>query len=463
MRKLTLLFAILTMILCVVACTPQEVSAPTSTEPNPTISTDTTLQEGTVPDTSTTEGTTPNTTTPNETTPGTNTSVPPESTETTTPSTQPSEPEKEEPPATEETTPKPTEPKPTEPKPTEPPHVHKYTSKETSPTCEKDGKITYTCDCGHSYSESAGKKLGHTYNSTKTESTCSQAGKIVYTCTRCGYSYDESLAKKDHQYKLTNTVESTTSKKGYKEYTCSVCGKSYKEELPLKKGAMETDTCGSSLWLKPLRHGGYYDFATKIFNLIAEGTQYKEAYDKSFPLVDKKMTLVNWFTDTYRYAAYPFSYTVYNTKEGEEHWTIWGEDETYATMDSVHNECKRILREIGVTSGMSQKEAITKINDYLVKTRYYEYDKSKVDGSPEFSIFNSAAICHNYAVAFQMLCLEAGIECHYYSSNTMNHAWNKVYFSDGTYYWVDVCWNDSEKPNRYLLITTEQLLKDHSL
>lgn len=86
-----------------------------------------------------------------------------------------------------------------------------------------------------------------------------------------------------------------------------------------------------------------------------------------------------------------------------------------------------------------------------------------------------------------MLCLGAGIECHYYPSKTMNHAWNLVYFDDGTSYWVDVCWNDVQYqlPNgtivetsvsngvpsasvkrlreSYLLITTEKLLIDHTL
>lgn len=423
MKKLAILFAAITLMLCIAACATVPGSYAELTP------------DATASGTQSTTGTTPEDTTGStsgKTEPSTNVTNPstPEDTipvDPTEPSTTPSEPEKEEtkpqeqkPPAT-----KPTEPKPTDPPATEPPHTHQYTS-------------------------------------TTTDSTCATEGKIVYKC-ECGDSYTKSIQKKDHQYTLTKTVESTTSKKGYKEYTCSGCGKTYKEELPLKKGAMETDVCGSSLWLKPMRHGGYYDFAVQIFDLINSQTIYKEAYDKSFPLVDEKIKLVNWFTDTYRYAAYPYSYTVYETKEGEQHWTVWGDEETFATMAKISTECKRILAEIGVTSGMKQKDAIIKINDYLVRTRYYEYDKSKVDGSPEFSIFNSAAVCHNYSMAFQMLCLHAGIECHYYSSNTMNHAWNKVYFSDGTYAWVDVCWNDSDSPNRYLLITTEQLLKDHSL
>ncbi|MBQ8806123.1 MAG: transglutaminase domain-containing protein [Bacteroidaceae bacterium] len=386
--------------------------------------------------------------------------------ETSSPVTIPTEPEKEEtkPPVTNQTEPPATEP-PT--KPTEPPHEHKYTSKEVAPTCEKEGKTVYTCNCGKTYTETTKEKLGHQYTSERTESTCSQAGKTVYTCTRCTKTYSESHEKLDHNYTLTKTVESTTSKKGYKEYTCSACGKTYQEELPLKKGALETDMCGKNLWLKPLKHGGYYDFVSKVFEYINNGITYDEATGGKwveYPEGVEFRTLIDWFGDTYRYAAYPFSYTVYRYDDGRPmQFLIWGEDEDYAQMSAVSAECKRILAELGITSSTTQKEAIIRINKYLCEHSYYEYDESKRDGSPYASMFTEGKVCHNYAMAFQMLCLHAGIECHYYSSNTMNHAWNKVYFSDGTYYWVDVCWNDNDDITEYLLLTTEQLLKSHSL
>ena len=141
----------------------------------------------------------------------------------------------------------------------------------------------------------------------------------------------------------------------------------------------------------------------------------------------------------------------------------WGKETDYDTMDAVSIECQRILQGLNINSNTTQKEAIIRINRYLCENSYYEYDESKRDGYPYASIMNEGKVCHNYALAFQMLCLHAGIECEYYASDTMNHAWNKVYCSDGTYYWVDVCWNDGKDITKYLLLTTEQLLTTHSL
>ena len=138
-------------------------------------------------------------------------------------------------------------------------------------------------------------------------------------------------------------------------------------------------------------------------------------------------------------------------------------------------------------------DAIYLINNYICESRVYGYGNFQYNtaeyrySSTYYSIFAREANCYNYAIAFQMLCLGCGIECHYYPSQTMNHAWNQVYFDDGNSFWVDTCWNDAQykfsngtivetsvangvpadkvKKYRemYLMITTEQLLKDHTL
>ena len=54
----------------------------------------------------------------------------------------------------------------------EEPHTHSYTSSETkAATCETDGVRTYTCSCGHSYTEAI-PATGHNY--------------VDGTCTNCG-------------------------------------------------------------------------------------------------------------------------------------------------------------------------------------------------------------------------------------------------------------------------------------
>ncbi len=90
---------------------------------------------------------------------------------------------------------KPTEPEPTEPKPTDPPpteHIHSYTETTTSPTCTADGSITYTCSCGHSYTETI-PAMGHSYVSEVVEPTETEQGYTLHVCTRCGDSHKDTF------------------------------------------------------------------------------------------------------------------------------------------------------------------------------------------------------------------------------------------------------------------------------
>ena len=51
------------------------------------------------------------------------------------------------------------------------------------------------------------------------------------------------------------------------------------------------------------------------------------------------------------------------------------------------------------------------------------------------------AVCMGYALAYDYLLKEVGIDSYYCSSNSLNHAWNIVYI-DGVKYHVDVTWDD---------------------
>ncbi len=64
-------------------------------------------------------------------------------------------------------------------------HKHSYTSKiTTAATCTTEGVLTYTCECGDTYTEPVAK-LGHSYSTAIEEAT----GKTIYTCSACGHSY----------------------------------------------------------------------------------------------------------------------------------------------------------------------------------------------------------------------------------------------------------------------------------
>lgn len=83
---------------------------------------------------------------------------------------------------------------------TEAPHTHSYSSKvTTAATCGKEGIKTFTCSCGHSYTEKIAATGQHSWQSATctTPKTCNNCGKTEGTtsnhnydnngtCTKCG-------------------------------------------------------------------------------------------------------------------------------------------------------------------------------------------------------------------------------------------------------------------------------------
>lgn len=121
-------------------------------------------------------------------------------------------------------------------------HEHSYTSTvTTAATCTTNGVRTYTCSCGHSYTETI-PALGHSYVDTVTPPTCTAQGYTTHVCSRCGHSYtDTYVAALGHNYVETNVVQPSGTSPGYTEYTCSNgCGGSelrdYTNSISVKAG-----------------------------------------------------------------------------------------------------------------------------------------------------------------------------------------------------------------------------------
>ena len=68
-------------------------------------------------------------------------------------------------------------------------HTHEYTSTTTAPTCKADGYTTYTCTCGHTYTEAGAPALEHNMVETVVPATCTEDGYTSMTCSNgCGLS-----------------------------------------------------------------------------------------------------------------------------------------------------------------------------------------------------------------------------------------------------------------------------------
>ena len=70
-------------------------------------------------------------------------------------------------------------------------HEHSYAENTVAATCSDAGSTTYTCDCGHSYTEAI-EALGHNYATTFVEPTAVADGYNENVCTRCFHSYTDA-------------------------------------------------------------------------------------------------------------------------------------------------------------------------------------------------------------------------------------------------------------------------------
>lgn len=89
---------------------------------------------------------------------------------------------------------------------------HSFTKTETKASCENDGNITYTCNCGYSYSETL-TATGHTYDDgviTKNP-TVNEEGEKTFTCLECGHSYKEPIDKLEEEITPDSPEQSAIS------------------------------------------------------------------------------------------------------------------------------------------------------------------------------------------------------------------------------------------------------------
>ena len=118
-------------------------------------------------------------------------------------------------------------------------HTHSYTGAVTTePTCSADGVMTYTCECGDSYSEPVPATGEHNHDKwiVDTEPTCGAEGVITYTC-ECGHSYSESVPATGEHNHVEWIVD---TEPGYNSYglefsICTECGFIAYNELPMRE------------------------------------------------------------------------------------------------------------------------------------------------------------------------------------------------------------------------------------
>ena len=127
-------------------------------------------------------------------------------------------------------------------------HEHSYLTETTvSPGCLTDGLMTYTCECGDTYTEPIHSKGKHDWNEGEVSvpMSCLSDGTIQYTCTSCGETREEPIVSPGEHSWNEGTVTSamTCLSDGTMVYTCTSCGETREEAIP---------SPGSHTWSDPV-------------------------------------------------------------------------------------------------------------------------------------------------------------------------------------------------------------------
>lgn len=161
------------------------------------------------------------------------------------------------------------------------------------------------------------------------------------------------------------------------------------------------------------------------------------------------------------------------------------------TAESRRREIEAAAAEIlaGAEEGADQYTKVKYVYDTII--RETDYDPSAPDNQNIYSVFvGNRSVCQGYAKATQYLLNRLGVECTLVlgtvetgegqgpGAQQEGHAWNLVRV-DGEYYYVDTTWGDASYSRQdgedteninmpeinydYLNVTTEELLKTHTL
>ena len=133
--------------------------------------------------------------------------------------------------------------------------------------------------------------------------------------------------------------------------------------------------------------------------------------------------------------------------------------------DQMNAKVKQVLSML--PANPSDYEIAHTIHDYLVNNVVYVQvgDHQTAYGA----LVSGKAVCAGYARAYQLLMLEAGIDCWYVSGQSYDpsgtlvaHAWNLAWL-DGKCYYSDATWDDQngELFHEYLNMSLEEISKTH--
>ncbi len=124
------------------------------------------------------------------------------------------------------------------------------------------------------------------------------------------------------------------------------------------------------------------------------------------------------------------------------------EEEYYPALDEMNRVTAKLTADITKTNSLTEVEKALILHDRLALWTEYDIDVNSKETPQEKIIYtaygilvNQLGVCQGYALAYDYLLQQVGIESKYCVSSALNHAWNIVTI-DGIEYHVDVTHDD---------------------
>lgn len=140
----------------------------------------------------------------------------------------------------------------------------------------------------------------------------------------------------------------------------------------------------------------------------------------------------------------------------------------YDNTATVAGKVKALAAQCLLEAGKSDYSRALWMHDWLINNA--EYDSSLSIFYSDGVLLQGRGVCQSYALAYQMLLREIGIDSIYItgygvtSSGNVSHGWNLVKLG-GEWYHVDCTWDDplpnGNEHHDYFGLTDEQMAKDH--
>lgn len=148
-----------------------------------------------------------------------------------------------------------------------------------------------------------------------------------------------------------------------------------------------------------------------------------------------------------------------------------------AAQKALNDRVNQVVAAV-IPANATDVQKVTALNQWLKDNAAYDYDALALSKDINSSVFyvkprawtaegillDGLGVCDSYARAFSALAMSAGVTEYRVTGDTPGglHAWNIVKV-DNQWLYVDVTWNDTSGPDKYLMIPGAQLAADHTV